>query len=165
MMSQSSANLEDVRMHSLMWETYFKAGQQALRLHQVDEARRMFNLAMERGKLAFDNDDLRQLQTIRWMVKSYIDTGEYQQAERLLEPLMHELFARFGGNSPEMLDALEMLVNVYEHQCKFTEASKLLKYILSTYTGPADDPHYADLLHRYNAMLAPQHEEEIRWLH
>lgn len=168
-MTINSETVDQDSIHAIMWNTYIRAGEQALRLKNVPEAERMFALAYERSN-EFELHDLRRLETMRYIVQCYMQRGEYHRAEEFLIPLMSSLFAQFGQDSPEMLGAMRLLAEIHKKQAKYSEAAHVLKYVLDNHPkrNSPYDPEIVDLRKEYNTMrwkCTSDYEYDQMWLH
>jgi hypothetical protein len=107
-MSEHTEAGTDARTQNFLWESYIKAGQSALTHKNPLEATRMFSVAMEKSR-TFGGLDWRQLETLRWLAVSHFDSKDYDKAETYLIELLDILFAKFGGDSPELNEGLHLL--------------------------------------------------------
>lgn len=98
----------------ILWESYIKAGQSALRLKNSDEAHRMFSMALEKCDPHYD--EWRLLATLRWIAVSLCERKNYAEAEKTLNKMLQEVYARFGAEAPEALELTKWLAFVMEKQ-------------------------------------------------
>jgi tetratricopeptide (TPR) repeat protein len=167
--TMNNQGVEQDSLQSIMWDTYMRAGEQALRLKNVTEAERMFAIAYERSN-EFELNDLRRLETMRQIVTCYMHRGQYHRAEEFLMPLMSSLFAQFGSDSDEMLGAMKILAEIHTKQDKFKDAAHVTKYLLDHHPARNNphDPEIQELKKEYNVLrwkCTSDYEYDQMWLH
>jgi hypothetical protein len=156
MMNQERECVDQMRTHAIMWDQYVRAGQQALRLKNCTEAERMFNLAFERSR-EFGDKDQRVAESLRWIVKTHMDRGDYRKAELAANRLMEHLYTHLGEDNPETLLGMRLCAAIYAKQAKFTEGAKLLRHVLDHHPKRHTarlDPEFLAIQNEYNSMRA-----------
>ena len=169
-MSEHTEAGTDARTQNFLWESYIKAGQSALTHKNPLEATRMFSVAMEKSK-SFGGLDWRQLETLRWLSMSYFDSKDYDRAETYLIELLDILFAKFGGDSPELNEGLHLLAMIYEQQGKYRKAAAMIQHLANNHPKRFtcdSDPDYKALQSKYRQLLNKAHNEttpkDVHWI-
>jgi tetratricopeptide (TPR) repeat protein len=107
---------------ALIYEEYFKAGQNAFGSKNFAEAERQFAAALKQRN---DNDE----QSAQWLSKTYLAEGKTEQAETLGEKIAKR--AEASDDKIGALDCLASLSELYRAQLKYEKAESTLRRELS----------------------------------
>jgi hypothetical protein len=158
----------DQQINSVLWESYSKRGRVALDMKMPAEAARMFEIAMQKAT-GFGTDDWRTLETQRQLAIALVEAKEWIKAETTLTNLLHMLFSKFGGTSPEVLEAMRLLSTVYEQRMLYTDAAKIMRYVFTNHPHRhSDNADYKFVERKFYALQSKARklddDDNVNWI-
>jgi hypothetical protein len=158
----------DLHIDSVLWESYLKRGRVALEMKMPSEAARMFEIALQKTS-GFGSDDWRTMDTQRQLAMSLVEAKEWIKAETTLTNLLHMLFSKFGSTSPEVLEAMRLLGTVYEQRMLYSDAAKIMKYVLTNHPHRhSDNADYKFVERKFYALQskarALNEDDTVNWI-